>query len=234
MPAKKLYQSILTLLNFSETPSLEAIRAFLQHEGLCLDALILDDDKNTIYSLYTQEEVKTRKARGEYVSLPLSLAAEPEAESHPPTLLSDPAFYQERVLFPSTDDGAMLQQAFHSVVCWFRAFMLGCSAGVIDVATLNKYKSTRALILEFQQTKNTMNPVLSPVGWREDAKLYTSSVERAILSAWIYPFIFTATGEELSKIRRCRQCGTFFVGIRLSATFCTTKCRMAWNYAHRA
>ena len=111
--------------------------------------------------------------------------------------------------------------------------MLGCSAGVVDVATLNKYKCTRALILEFQQTKNTMNPVLSPIGWRDGSKNSDGTIERLILSSWIYPFLFTANGEELSKIRRCRQCGIFFKGIRLSAAFCTTKCRMAWNYAHR-
>ena len=233
MSSKDLFQSMLAFLNFPKTASVEGIRKFLQEEGLCRDELILGDVENNIYSLYSKKEIEARKAQGEYVSLPLLQAVEPVDEGNTHTLLTDPAYCRERVIFPDEDDGAALKQAFDSVIRWFQTFMLGCSAGVVDVATLNKYKCTRALILEFQQTKNTMNPVLSPIGWRDGSKNSDGIIERLILSSWIYPFLFTANGEELSKIRRCRQCGIFFKGIRLSAAFCTTKCRMAWNYAHR-
>lgn len=234
MPPKELFQSILALLNFSETASFMDIRKFLRDEGLCQDHCMLGDDKNTIYSLYTKAEVAARKTQGEAVSLALLQAAEPVEKGKRSSLLTDPTYYRERVMFPDADDGAAVKEAFYAVVRWFQTFMLGCSAGVVDVATLNRFKCTRALVLEFQQTKNTMNPILSPVAWREGERALDGSIERSILSAWVYPFIFTANGEELSKIRRCRQCGTFFKGVRLSATFCTTKCRMAWNYAHRA
>ena len=233
MPTKDLFQSMLAFLNFPENVSVVKVRKFLQDEGLCQDELILGDEENTIYSLYSQKEVEARKARGEPVSLSLLQAMKPVEDGKTYSLLTDPAYYRERVIFPDADEGAALKQAFSSVVHWFQTFMLGCSAGVVDVAALNKYKCTRALILEFQQTKNTMNPLLSPVGWREGPRTFDGGIERLILSSWNYHYLFTANGEELSKIRRCRQCGTFFKGIRLSAAFCTSKCRMAWNYAHR-
>lgn len=233
MPSQNLFQSILAFLNFSNDAPVGDIRKFLQDEGLCQGQLMLGDGENTLYSLYTKAEIETRKAQGEYVSLSLSQAMEPVEEGKSYSLLTDPAYYRKRVIFPDTDDGAVVKQVFYAVVHWFQTFMLACSAGVVDVTTLNKFKCTRALVLEFQQTKNAMNPILSPVGWREGEQAFAGSIERAILSTWVYPFIFTANGKELSKIRRCRQCGTFFKGVRLSATFCTTKCRMAWNYAHR-
>lgn len=234
MSSKQLFKSILAFLNFPEDASVEVIRKFLQDEGLCQDVLILGDVEDKIYSLYTKAEVETRKAQGEVVSSELSHAIAPMEVGNAYYLLSDPKYYRERVIFPDADSGEALKRAFRSIIHWFQTFMLACSAGLVDVATLNKYKCVRALVLEFQQTKNAMNPVLSPVGWREGGRAFDGVIERMILSAWIYPFIFTANGEELSKIRRCRQCGTFFKGVRLSASFCTTKCRMAWNYAHRA
>lgn len=233
MSAQNLFQSMITFLNFPEDASIEDIRHFLQGEDLCHDKFIFGDDEGKIYSLYTKAELATRTVRGERVSLELSAAAEPAEDGKHRTLLIDPTYYRECVIFPDADGGAALRQAFRSLVSWFQTFMLGCSAGVLDVATLNKYRCVRALVMEFQQTKNTMNPVLSPVGWRKDLKNFDGVTQRMILSEWIYPFVFTANGEALSKIRRCRQCGTFFKGIRLSAIFCTTKCRMAWNYAHR-
>ena len=233
MSGQDLFQNMLTFLNLPEEATLEDMRRFLQGAGLCHDELILGDDENKIYSLYTKAELSRRKERGDQVSFALSQTMEPVIEGKTYTLLSDPAYDRERVIFPDVDDSAAVKQAFRSLVRWFQTFMLGCSAGVVDVATLNEYRCTRALILEFQPTKNAMNPLLVPVGWREELRNVDGVIQRMILSEWIYPFLFTANGDALSKIRRCRQCGTFFKGQRLSATFCTTKCRMAWNYTHR-
>lgn len=225
-------QAILDFLNFSESASFEDIRSFLQGTGLCRRELILEEDAGRFYSLFSKDEVLERKARGLPLSVALERAAAQKADESVPPLCD----YRASVVFPRLgpdgDDGAPLRRAFHSVVRWFRVFMLGCAAGVMDVDTLNAYASTRRLVLEFRSGKNSMNPVLSPTAMRED--VVDGPIEREILARWIYPFIFTGNGHMVSLVRRCRQCGLFFKGKRLHASFCTAKCRMAWNYANRA
>ena len=114
MPTKDLFQSMLAFLNFPENVSVVKVRKFLQDEGLCQDELILGDEENTIYSLYSQKEVEARKARGEPVSLSLLQAMKPVEDGKTYSLLTDPAYYRERVIFPDADEGAALKQAFSS------------------------------------------------------------------------------------------------------------------------
>lgn len=232
MNTESLIQDILDVLNFPEDAPFEVTRNFLLEKALCRFELVVADDADRYYSLFSREEVIWRQAQGLPLSLPLLAAIEPIDENRTWTLLGDPRFYQDRVIFPETgQNGADLTRAFGTVVRWFQTFMLGCSAGVMDVATLNKFTSPRKLVLEFQQTKDTMNPILVPTGIREEET--DGIVERKILESLIYPFLFSGSGDTLARIRRCRQCGTFFRGVRLHASFCTTKCRMAWNYARQ-
>ena len=243
MTIEELIHNILAFLNFPEEATFIDIRNFLLEKNLCRFALIVGDDKDNHYSLFSKDEILASQSQGLAVSLPLSQATCIINETQTPTLLADPAYYQKRVIFPATatatttapgpgDEGDTLPQAFRNVIRWFQTFMLGCSAGVMDVPTLNRFKSTRKMVLEFKQTKDSMNPILSPVEMLEDGM--DEPLEQKILSSWIYPFIFMNSGGTLAKIRRCRQCGNFFKGARLHATFCTTKCRMGWNYANHA
>lgn len=233
MPNNPLINEMLEFLNFPEDASLEEIRSFLIKHDFCNDELVLTEDERSPYSLFTREEILERKAKGIKVSMYLSLATEPKDENRSSSfivgLMKEDS---ERVKFPEDDNSLALKQAFRTVVTWFQTFMAGCTAGVMDVATLNRYKTTRALIMEFRATKDRMNPVLAPVGLRDDG--IDLPIERAIILSWIYPFIFSGNGKELTKMRRCRQCGNFFMGVRLSAAFCSTKCRMAYNYANRS
>lgn len=233
MSDNQLIGEMLEFLNFPEDPSLEDIRSFLIKHGFCHDELVLTEDEGEgrFYSLFTRQEVLTRAVEGKKVSMSLSLATMPIDENRTSSLLADPQYYRDRVVFPEDDNALPLKEAFRCVVTWFQTFMAGCTAGVMDVTTLNTFKTTRKLVLEFQVTKDRMNPVLAPIGLREDGLSLT--IERAILLSWIYPFILNGNGKELAKMRRCRQCGKFFLGVRLSAAFCSTKCRMAYNYANR-
>ncbi|MDL2226529.1 hypothetical protein LJB86_02600 [Deltaproteobacteria bacterium OttesenSCG-928-M10] len=233
MSKNRLITEMLELLNFPENPSLEDMRSFLIKYGFCHDELVLTEDESRYYSLLTRQEVLDRKASNAKVSYALSLATDPIDENRTYSILAgSPKEYRECVKFPEDDDALALKQAFKKVMVWFQTFMAGCTAGVMDVATLNKYKTTRALIMEFRPTKDPMNPLLAPVGLRDDG--FDLPIERAIILSWIYPFIFSGNGKELAKMRRCRQCGKFFLGVRLSAAFCSTKCRMAYNYANRS
>ena len=62
MPTKDLFQSMLAFLNFPENVSVVKVRKFLQDEGLCQDELILGDEENTIYSLYSQKHAKREES----------------------------------------------------------------------------------------------------------------------------------------------------------------------------
>lgn len=242
MTRNDLLQSILRFLNFPEDATFMDMREFLLETGLCRFELKLSGNESETYSLYSRQAVLARKAEGLPVGFDISLAAAPVDESKAHTLLSDPKDSRERIVFPDDgpDDGdgsesgetARFRRAFRSAVGWFRLFMAGCASGVVDVETLNKFRTTRKLIMEFKGTKDPMNPILVPVGKIEDEP--DDIIERRILAEWIYPFIFTDNGHELSHVHRCRNCGAYFLGKRASATFCTTKCRMAHYYVSRS
>ena len=123
MPTKDLFQSMLAFLNFPENVSVVKVRKFLQDEGLCQDELILGDEENTIYSLYSQKEVEARKARGEPVSLSLLQAMKPVEDGKTYSLLTDPAYYRER----------------------FTGFRPSCSAAPQELSMLLRSTNTNAL-----------------------------------------------------------------------------------------
>ncbi len=235
---KELLQTILRFLNFSEDATFSDMRDFLLETGLCRYELILSESENKSYSLYSRQEVLAREAEELPVNITLSQAAEPVDESKPYTLLTDPRFARERVIFPEDGDDsesggtARFRKAFRSVISWFRLFMAGCASGVVDVETLNRFRTTRKLIMEFKAAKDPLNPILIPIGERKGE--LDDIIERRILAEWVYPFIFTDSGHELARVHRCRNCGQYFLGKRASATFCTTKCRMAHYYASRS
>ena len=238
MAANELLQNMIRFLNFPEDAPFETMRDFLQKAELCRYELILSEDDQKSYSLYTKQEVLARRAEGLPVGLWLTEAATPIDENKTYTLLTDPAFARERVVFPEPGDNsetggiARFRQAFRSALTWFQNFMAGCAAGSMDIETLNTHKTSRKLIMEFRPSKDPMNPILAPIGMSEDE--LDGDIKRRMLAVWVYPFIFAGNGRELSKVRRCQHCGTYFLGQRVSATFCTSKCRMAHYYANRA
>ena len=101
----------------------------------------------------------------------------------------------------------------------------------MNVDTLNTYRSYHEPRLEFRLAKDPMNPVLTPMALPESDM--DDIIERKIITTWIYPFIFTGNGGELSKVRCCRHCGRYFASARQSAIFCDAKCRAAHHYAHK-
>ena len=238
MTFQDLLQTILRFLNFPEDASFADMRNFLLETGLCRYYLILSENEDKYYSLYSRQEVLARKAEGLPLDHCLSDAVEIIDENKTYSPLSDPRYAQERVVFPEDGDDSetggatRFRKAFRSAVSWFRLFMAGCASGVVDTDTLNKFGSTRKLLMRFKNSKDPLNPILVPIGkGKEDMD---DIIQRRVLTEWVYPFIFTDNGLELSRVRRCRNCGTYFLGRRASATFCTSKCRMAHYYASRS
>ncbi len=237
MTFNELLQNMLRFLNFPEDAPFKDTRDFLQKAGLCRYELILSEGENKSYSLYSKQEALERQARGMPVGSWLLSAAAPMDENKAHTLMTDPKIARERVVFPEDGDdsetggSARFRQAFRAALAWFQEFMAGCASGSMDIETLNSHRTIRKLILEFRPSKDPMNPILAPIGMPEEE--FDDDIKRRMLALWIYPFIFTGNGRELSKIRRCQHCGAYFLGRRVSATFCTTKCRMARHYASR-
>lgn len=246
MRVDETLQKIIHFLNFPADAPLEDMREFLQQAGLCRYELILPEDGHKSYSLYSRQEILARLEAGLPMDHWLARAAAPVDESGTYTRLTDPALARAGVAFPEDDgtaDGgaARLRRAFQDVRVWFQEFMSGCAAGEMNVETLNAHGPRRNLLLEFRAARDRLNPVLTPVGLSglsgpadlaEEA--CDSDVKGRLLALWVYPLIFSGNGRELARVRRCRQCGTHFPGRRVSASFCTAKCRMAHHYAHRS
>ena len=173
MTFNELLHSMIKFLNFPKDASFEDMRNFLQEAGLCRYEFILPGDDANSHSLYTKQEVLTRQAEGFPVGSWLSQAVEPVAESKTYTLLTDPKFARESVIFPEDGDDsetggtARFRQAFRSVVIWFQDLMAGCAAGNVDIEALNTHRTTHKLIMEFRPSKDPMNPILAPIGMSE-------------------------------------------------------------------
>jgi len=140
----------------------------------------------------------------------------------------------EGLIFPEDVDAVtgslgqdLLVTELFKAVEWFRAFMAGCEAGRMDVGTLNEFKFTRGLLMEFRPSRNPMNPELSAA---ELLDMGDDLIERKLLCHLIYPFLFSGQGHELSKVRRCRRCGIYFLAKRVSAAFCGSQCRGSYYY----
>ena len=235
MSEQQRLTAILAFLNLGPDAPFEQAKNTLQATGLCR-YLLQTSGMGISFSLLTREEVKA--VDDPRPASQASLQALRQAVSVPAgggSLLTGPA-----VVFPEDGPaGSGVQpdvsgrlrfvQALHGTVEWFRTFMAGCERGRMDIRTLNAFPYSQGLVMAFAPSKNPMNPALEP------AELYDLGddlLERKLLYTFVYPFIFSGQGGELAKVRRCRNCDTYFLGRRVSATFCGSKCRGAFYYEH--
>lgn len=149
------------------------------------------------------------------------------------------AFLQEKenynryaLIFPEDDLGGKLEYGrrflttLESAIIPFILFFERLGEGFIDLQFLNKYFFDAESIFELKQTTNPLKPTVSITRGN-----FFPIFERAILDKYIYPRILGGQVQELEKVRKCRNCGKFFIGKRLSATFCSDKCRGAFHHA---
>ena len=227
------------MLNMTDGIKFAAMKAFLRQTKLCTYLLRLAEEK-TEYSLLTRQEAfeseHSRIDTLSQINLLYTAAIKHWEKETPKSILSMAGLESAKnIIFPDDQvngsfGAEMAVQAFMRIVAWFRVFMSGCANGTIDVDTLNRFKHVKGVVLEFRPAKNSMTPALTV------AELHNTGddvIERKILSHFIYPFIFSGQGNDLAKIKKCRQCGAWFAGVRLSATFCGSKCRNTFHYANR-
>jgi hypothetical protein len=233
---QKHLKLLIDFLNLKEDSSFYSAKRILRDSMLCRYILSFSES-NMKFSLLTREEVAKvedgRDTSGYSLNRLRSEMASVD-ESITRTLLSKIATMKESIIFPediNTETGLsgrdlFIQELFKAVK-WFHAFMAGCESGRMDIGTLNEFKYTKGIVLEFKPSKNPMNPALSAA---ELLDVGDDIIERKLLCNFIYPFLFSGQGNLLSKIRRCRNCGAYFPAKRVSATFCGSKCRSAFYY----
>lgn len=231
MISRKTIKTILAILNMREDSSFAGLSKFLRQAGLC-DYLLITDNGQKIFSLFTMREAEKLEVKVYQEGGPIP-PTEPGMLQLEQRLRKIAPNMRLQIIFPEDmgqSGGQQAVRAFHQVANWFRAFINGCMAGRMDIAVLNRFKQTRGLVLEFTASANPLRPQLSV------AELNHTSddlIERKILSTLIYPFIFSQKGGELARIRQCRRCGVYFKAARLSASYCSNKCRMEFHYLKR-
>jgi hypothetical protein len=232
MSNQQRLQWILDFLNLKADSPFPYVKEVLRESLLCRYILSLARSGKK-FSLLTRQEVAEAKDSQEASRLGLDRLrweASPDDENKIQTFLGR----KEGLIFPEDIDTAtgmpgqdIFVMELLKVVEWFRTFMAGCESGRMDVGTLNEFKYTKGVIMEFKPSRNPMNPDLSAA---ELLDMGDDIIERKLLCHLIYPFLFSGQGQELSKIKRCRRCGVYFLGKRVSASFCGSQCRGAFYY----
>ena len=236
MTDQKRLTLIIDFLNLKADSSFAYAGKILQESMLCRYILSFANSDRK-FSLLTREEATKidddrDTSRRSVNRLHTEIA--PVDESATQTILGSLWAEKEGIIFPEDADAEtelrgrdLLIRELSKAVKWFQAFMAGCEAGRMDIGALNEFKYTKGVIMEFKPSKNPMNPALSAAQLLDTGD---DIIERKVLCNFIYPFLFSGQGNELSKVRRCRNCGTYFLGKRISATFCGNKCRSAFYY----
>ena len=214
---------IVDFLNLENVRDVDTIKKFLVGSSLCDGELFLAEKSDPKYF-----GLATREAAIKDPNHTLNwYTTEP-----PKSLLGRP----DVIFLDDVDSETGLSgeqrfiELFSEVVLWFQRFMATCEAGQMDVATLNRFKSTKSLVFVFEPSSNKLNPSLKVIAQNEP---FDERIEVRILNKFIYPIIFSNAGKELLKIKRCRYCRRYFLGKRLSATFCSDTCRGGFHYANR-
>ena len=109
-----------------------------------------------------------------------------------------------------------------------RTFADKCIAGHVDTTFLNTHLNWEDHEAEFSATSNPMRPIFCPT--LPSAHGEDWGAEKALCYRILYPLVLDPKAP-LTKIKCCRNCGKYFIAKRLSATFCSDKCRGAYHYA---
>ena len=236
MNEQQRIQLITDFLNLKADSPFSAAKRILQESMLCRYILSFSSSDRK-FSLLTREEVAGVKddqdsSRASLDRLRSEIA--PVDETKRRSLIDETMAMKEGIVFPEDTDATtgirgqdLFMRELFTAVMWFQTFMAGCESGRMDIGTLNEFKYTKGIVMEFKPSKNPMNPALSA------AELFDTGddiIEKKVLCNLVYPFLFAGQGNELSKIRRCRHCSTYFLGKRVSATFCGSQCRGAFYY----
>lgn len=128
----------------------------------------------------------------------------------------------------SSPYGSDFLREFNDILFNLDLFFDKLNSGFIDIVELNKHFYDMDSQYEFRQTNNPLKPTLEIL--RGDNCFCTLDV--LIFDRYIYPKIFSGKSQELTKVKKCRNCGDYFLGKRLSAIFCSDKCRGAFHHAN--
>lgn len=228
MKNQERIESLTTLLNMAPPNVHEfkqdiseyiKVRNILRDTNLCYSAIISSSSLGGPVLIYTREEAQkilATESVGPNPNLPyyLKTAFSSDVEKNTPVFLDEA---NENFYWFMT-----------SFVNKLRSFVDKCIAGHIDTTFLNTHLSWEDHTAEFSATSNPMRPIFCPSlpsAYGEDWE-----IEKALCYRILYPLVLDPKAP-LTKIKCCRNCGKYFIAKRLSATFCSDKCRGAYHYA---
>ena len=187
------------------------IRDSLRAANICYCVLF---KKEHPIIIYTREEAMAIFGQGSDAPFEVKRAFSEEEVEHRPIFIDEAKseFYHHIVHFINK----------------IRAFADKCIVGHVDISFLNKYLDIEDVIVEFSPTNNAMRPVVCPRLPNYHAEDW--GLEKALCIRWLYPLVLDYK-VPLAKIKCCKNCGKYFIAKRLSATFCSDKCRGAFHYA---
>lgn len=190
-----------------------SICSFLRESGLCYYVL---GSHNYNLCLLTLEEAKHLREEGQ--ELPYLVEKNLEKDDTNPSFFLDGERNKNKVI-----------DIIWQTVQGLRDFIDKCIGGTVDINYLNRVLPDEEMEIKFEYFGSPMRPVVCPR--LPDYFGHDRGLETNIRFKLLFPLVLSHKSP-LSKIKRCRRCGTFFLGKRLSATFCSDKCRGAFHHAN--
>lgn len=223
MKNQERIDSLISLLNLTPPNAHEfkeeiseyiRVRNTLRETNLCYCTMFFLKEKPIlIYTRAEAQKILESESFGSNPNIPYELKS---------------AFSEKNVPIFLDEAGSIFYWAVTSFVNRLRTFVDKCIAGHIDITFLNTHLKHEEHSVEFSATSNPMRPTVCPTlpsNYGEDWE-----IETALCYRILYPLSLDYK-TPLSKIKRCRNCGKYFVSKRLSAAFCSDKCRGAFHYA---
>ena len=222
--------AITYILNFTPSHKLEDLRSFLRESGLSSFMLLFDREltgNHSAYCLFTRKEMEEYFAATD-VFHPSAKSIQQAFEGNGNPLHEK--FFPEDDLYMNGQIGSTIIHSFWGVTIWLAEFIDKCIGGYIDILFLNNYFFFGDCWASLASSKNPLKPYVSiKRPWDEN---YDMEIKQKIMDTLIFPFILPGNGASLTKLSKCRNCGKYFVGKRLSAVFCSDKCRGAFHHAN--
>ncbi|MDL2266992.1 hypothetical protein LJC46_03275 [Desulfovibrio sp. OttesenSCG-928-G15] len=222
-------EQIIDFLNTPRPFSAQGVSSVLQKHELCKLTVSFGESDKT-FALGTRKEISSMRDDGLDIGniLRTALHSSIEPKSYLASVFDSAVFFDDIDESSGATGEERFLEAFGQTFTWFEQFMASCEAGKMNVSALNKYKATRHISFAFTAPPNNpMNPMLTP---DEMGEPYDERLESVLLVRFVYPILFGNKGRELTKIKRCLFCGTYFLAKRLSATFCSDTCRGGYHY----
>ncbi|GAB6035725.1 hypothetical protein JCM15519_02840 [Fundidesulfovibrio butyratiphilus] len=109
----------------------------------------------------------------------------------------------------------------------YAGFLESCIAGRLDLDFINsRVVSNKPGLVTFRPGKT---------GWTPEPDLFGNfdSIEDFIDYYGIVAPLWRGEGERFSRVRRCKQCGKFFIPASLKREYCSDKCRNEFHYRNQ-